>query len=92
MNYFTNYYTLFKLVNFIIKNGKKDFALNLILNVIKRLKFYFKENNLSFSDNLNIALSNIKPILYFTKIKKARKVFYLPQLINSEREINISLN
>jgi ribosomal protein S7 len=80
-----------KLLNILIKEGKKAQALKMVLAVIKSLNI---KNNKKFTGEEIIlkAVSNLKPQLYIEKQRKSRRIFYLPKIINSEKKINLALH
>jgi ribosomal protein S7 len=80
-----------KLLNILIKEGKKAQALRLVLAVIKFLNI--KNNKKITGEEIILkAVSNLKPQLYIEKQRKSRRIFYLPKIINSEKKINLALH
>ena len=86
----TEFIYLTKLLNILIKKGKKDKALNTLLLLLKNLK----TNNIENYSSLEIiyqALVNVKPLLHIQKVRKSSKVFYLPKIITTEKKMSIAL-
>jgi len=81
---------LTKLVNILIKKGKKDKALRVVLLLLKNLKNSSIENYSSL-EIIYQALINVKPLLDIQKIRKSSKVFYLPKIISTEKKMSIAL-
>jgi ribosomal protein S7 len=80
-----------KLLNILIKQGKKAQALRMVLAVIKFLNI--KNNKKITGEEIILkAVSNLKPQLYIEKQRKSRRIFYLPKIINSEKKINLALH
>lgn len=80
-----------KLLNILIKEGKKATALRMVLAVIKFLNI--KNNKKITGEEIILkAVSNLKPQLYIEKQRKSRRIFYLPKIINSEKKINLALH
>jgi len=80
-----------KLLNILIKEGKKAQALKMVLTVIKFLNI--KNNKKITGEEIILkAVSNLKPQLYIEKQRKSRRIFYLPKIINSEKKINLALH
>ena len=65
---------LTKLLNILIKKGKKDKALRIVLLLLKNLKNSSIENYSSL-EIIYQALVNVKPLLDIQKIRKSSKVF-----------------
>jgi len=36
-------------------------------------------------------VSNVKPLVYITKVKKPRRIFYLPKIVTRDEQIKLSL-
>jgi ribosomal protein S7 len=86
-----DYIVLKKLLNILIKEGKKAQALRMVLFVIKFLNI--KNNKKITGEEIILnAVSNLKPQLYIEKQRKSRRIFYLPKIINSEKKINLALH
>jgi ribosomal protein S7 len=81
---------LTKLMNILIKKGKKDKALRVVLLLLKNLKNSSIENYSSL-EIIYQALINVKPLLDIQKIRKSSKVFYLPKIISTEKKMSIAL-
>ena len=81
---------LTKLLNILIKKGKKDKALRIVLLLLKNLKNSSIENYSSL-EIIYQALINVKPLLDIQKIRKSSKVFYLPKIITTEKKMSIAL-
>lgn len=81
---------LTKLLNILIKKGKKDKALRIVLLLLKNLKNSPIENYSSL-EIIYQALINVKPLLDIQKIRKSSKVFYLPKIITTEKKMSIAL-
>jgi ribosomal protein S7 len=81
---------LTKLLNILIKKGKKDKALRIVLLLLKNLKNSPIENYSSL-EIIYQALVNVKPLLDIQKIRKSSKVFYLPKIITTEKKMSIAL-
>lgn len=86
-----NFDILQKLVNILIKQGKKEKALKIVLNLLKNIKL-FEYKNYPNKDILYVAFNNVIPVLTLTKIKKSSKTFYCPKIITREKRINLSLH
>ncbi len=80
-----------KLLTILIKEGKKAQALRMVLAVIKFLNVKNKKK-ITGEEIILKAVNNLKPQLYIEKQRKARRIFYLPKIINSEKKINLALN
>lgn len=78
-----------KLLHVLIKNGKKEIALEAFLYLLKELNSYNKKY--SSVEIIYKSFENINPILSTQKVKKASRVFYLPRLINEEQKISLGL-
>ena len=81
---------LTKLLNILIKKGKKDKALKMLLLLLKNLK----NSNIENYNSLEIiyqALINVRPLLHTQKVRKSSKVFYLPKIITTEKKMSIAL-
>lgn len=81
---------LTKLLNILIKKGKKDKALKVLLLLLKNLKNTNIENYTSL-EIIYQALVNVKPLLHIQKVRKSSKVFYLPKIITTEKKMSIAL-
>lgn len=80
-----------KLFHILIKKGKKEKALNILLKVLSNLK-YNKNIKLSTKEIIHQSFSNIKPLLHIKKVRKSSRVFYLPKLITTEQKISLSIH
>jgi ribosomal protein S7 len=80
-----------KLFHILIKKGKKEKALNILLKVLSNLK-YNKNIKLSTKEIIHRSFSNIKPLLHIKKVRKSSRVFYLPKLITTEQKISLSIH
>lgn len=89
--YIKDFILLKKIIQILIKKGKKTYALKVFLRTLENLK-YANIDNFSSWDIIYKSLANIKPMLYVWKMKKRRKVFILPKLINAEQKLNLSLH
>lgn len=81
---------LTKLLHILIKKGKKNKALTVLLLLLKNLKNSNIENY-SPLEIINQALINVKPLLHIQKIRKSSKVFYLPKIITTEKKMSLAL-
>jgi small subunit ribosomal protein S7 len=81
---------LTKLLNILIKKGKKDKALKMLLLLLKNLKNSNIENYTSL-EIIYQALLNVRPLLHTQKVRKSSKVFYLPKIITTEKKMSIAL-
>lgn len=77
-----------KILNILIKKGKKTLALRIFLKLLKNLNSV--ENSSSW-EIIYKSFNNIKPIIHVKKVRKSSKIFTLPKLIDTEQKINISL-
>lgn len=77
-----------KILNILIKKGKKTLALRIFLKLLKNLNSI--ENSSSW-EIIYKSFNNIKPIIHVKKVRKSSKIFTLPKLIDTEQKINISL-
>lgn len=77
-----------KILNILIKKGKKALALKIFLKLLKNLNSI--ENNSAW-EIIYRSFNNVKPIIHVKKIRKSSKIFTLPKLIETEQKINISL-
>ena len=80
-----------KLFHILIKKGKKAKALKVFLYLLKRLK-YSEIKGLTPIAIIYQSLINVRPLIYVVKIRKSSKIFYLPQIISTEKKINIALH
>ena len=86
----SQYLVLTKLTQMLIKKGKKAKAFKIILVILKKLR----EKQLKNFDAyliINKAIKYLKPLVYVQKVRKGRKVFYLPKVVKIEKKINICL-
>lgn len=81
---------LTKLLNILIKKGKKEKALKILLLLLKNLKNSNIENCTPL-DIIYQALLNVRPLLHIQKVRKSSKVFYLPKIIRTEKKMSIAL-
>ena len=80
-----------KLLNILIKQGKKAQALRMVLVVLKFLNI--KNKKKTTGEQIIIkAVYNLKPQLYIEKQRKSRRIFYLPKIIGIEKKINLALH
>lgn len=79
-----------KVVNFLIKKGKKNKSLKTVLLVLKNLK-HSKIKVLRPYQIIERALNNLKPLLSIQKVRKSSKIFYLPKIISTDKKINMAL-
>lgn len=86
-----NLFVLNKLLQILVKKGKKASALKVFLLLLQNLK-YSKISDLSAPEIIFKSLNNVKPLLHIKKVKKSSKIFYLPKLITTEEKINIALH
>ena len=86
-----NFIFLTKLLNILIKNGKKAQALRVFLILLKNLKNQKVSNNNAI-DIIYQSLLNARPLVHTKKVRKSSKMFYLPKLINTEKRMNIALH
>lgn len=86
-----NLFVLNKLLQILVKKGKKAYALKIFLLLLQNLK-YSKISDLSAPEIIFKSLNNVKPLLHIKKVKKSSKIFYLPKLITTEEKINIALH
>lgn len=82
---------LHKLLNSLIKKGKKATALKVVLSVLSSLKQERKIKDLSPIKIIYSGLQNVKPLLHIQKVRKSSKVFYLPKIITTEKKMKIAL-
>lgn len=87
-----DFFILSKLLHMLIKNGKKAYALNVFLKLLKNLNENLEVKPLIALDVIYKALLNVRPLLHVKKVRKSSKVFYLPKIITTEQKINISLH
>lgn len=85
-----NIFALNKLINVFIKNGKKVKSLKVFLYLLKEIKKK-RQDNIPSILLINNSLNNIIPELYFNKVRRSSKVFYLPTIISEEKKIKVSL-
>ncbi len=85
-----DYIILNKLLHILIKKGKKGKAVNMLLNLLLDLKKHTK-TNLNVYNIIYKAFANIRPLLTTQKIRKSKKIYYLPKLIDKEQKIKLSL-
>ncbi len=81
---------IIKLLQMLIKKGKKDKALKFILLLLRNLK-YSEITDYTPIKIINQAIINIKPLIHIQKIRKSSKIFYLPKIITTEKKTSISL-
>lgn len=79
-----------KLLNVLIKKGKKEKALKFVLTLLKNLK-KTQERSFHVLDIIYQSIQNVKPILYLQKLRKSSKLFYLPDVITNEKKLSLSL-
>lgn len=80
-----------KLFHILIKKGKKAKALKTFLFLLKELKN--KDiKGLTPIEIIYQSLLNVRPLLHVKKVRKSSKIYYLPQLISTEKRINIALH
>ena len=80
-----------KLLTSLIKKGKKNSALKIVLLVLKNLKTNDEINNIYALDVIYTGLKNVKPLLHIQKVRKSSKIFYLPKIISTEKKMKIAL-
>jgi ribosomal protein S7 len=81
---------LTRLIQMLIKKGKKAKALKIVLMILRKLREkQFK--NFDAYLIINKAIKYLKPLLYVQKVRKGRKVFYLPKVIKIEKKISVCL-
>ena len=86
-----NFIFLTKLLNILIKNGKKAQALRVFLTLLRNLKNQ-KIKNYTAIEIIYQSLLNARPLVHTKKVRKSSKIFYLPKLINTEKRMNIALH
>lgn len=82
-------FLLKKLLHVLIKNGKKEIALEAFLYLLKELNL--RNKKYSSVEIIYKSFENISPILSVQKVKKSSRVFYLPRLINEEQKVSLGL-
>lgn len=85
-----NSYILQKLLNNLIKKGKKERALKYFLITLGNLKN--NKQNLTPSNFICKTLLKIQPALDVQRIRKGRRIYYMPRIINTEQKINLAIN
>ncbi len=86
----SQYLVLTKLTQMLIKKGKKAKAFKIVLIILKKLR----EKQLKGFDAyliINKAIKYLKPLIYVQKVRKGRKIFYLPKVVKIEKKISICL-
>jgi ribosomal protein S7 len=83
------FFILRKLLNILIKKGKKAKALSFFLAMLAKLKN--NKQRLTGYDIIYKSFLNIKPVLHVQKFRKGSKIFNLPKYVNNEQKLNISL-
>ena len=83
------HYLINKFINIIVKRGKKFKALLIFLNLMT----FFKKNNKQKPLKLLIKIiTNVKPTLTYTKLRRGSKIIYLPKLLSNENQIKQGIN
>lgn len=84
-----NIFIFRRLVQMLIKKGKKAKAFNFFLTTVARLK----KNTLKITPFNIIAKSiiNFKPLLTTQKFRKSSRIFNLPKYINDQQRFKLSL-
>ncbi len=78
-----------RLLECLIKKGKKEKALLVLLSSMEIIN-----QTCENSDALTIiyqSVKNIRPIVNVKKVRKSSKMFYLPQLISSDKKNKLAL-
>lgn len=78
-----------KLLQSLIKKGKKAKAVNFFLATLSRLKK--NKDKFTAYEIIYKSLLNARPLLHTQKIRKSSRVFNLPKVLNEEQRINLSL-
>lgn len=77
------------LLECLIKKGNKEKALQVLLSALEIINRTCK--NVDPLIILYKSVKNIRPIVNIKKIRKSSKMFYLPQLINSDKKNKLAL-
>lgn len=79
-----------KIINNIMKNGKKKTSENILLKTGKKIQKTNKKNHLSI---LKLAITNTAPIIKLKEIKRKKRKTkkYLPYVLNEKNRISNSL-
>ena len=88
---FRTYFFLNKLLQVLIKKGKKSLALNTFLKTLRNMKIICRNEKTNLKDFLIQVFKNITPKLYIRKSRRSKKVYYLPKIINKQQETKIAL-
>jgi len=82
-----------KFLNILIKQGKKEQALKIVLIVLKFLNIKKKKKKTITGESLVVkAVTNIIPQVYVEKQRKSRRIFYFPKLISAEKKISVAVH
>ena len=83
------HYLINKFINIIVKRGKKFKALLIFLNLMTFLKKNNKQKPLKLLIKI---ITNVKPTLTYTKLRRGSKIIYLPKLLSNENQIKQGIN
>lgn len=87
-------FLLYKLVQLLIKKGKKEKALGVLLKVLSNLKSMelLVEEDLRPLEFLYQSLNNIKPLVFASRKRaRGRKLWYVPEIVTKERQIKMAM-
>lgn len=87
-------YLFYKIVQLLIKKGKKEKALIAVIHAFNNLKNneVFLEEEITPLEFVYQGLSNIKPLVFASR-KRARgkKLWYVPEIVTKERQVKMAL-
>lgn len=87
-------YLFYKIVQLLIKKGKKEKALTAVINTFTELKKnqMFLEENITPIEFIYQGLNNIKPLVFASRKRaRGRKLWYVPEIVTKERQIKMAL-
>jgi len=85
-----NVFACKKLINVLIKKGKKEKALKIFLYLLREIKKKIKtEKKIQLFNYLQKSFNNMYPEVDMKRMKRGRKFFYLPKTINEQKKIKI---
>lgn len=87
-------FILYKIVQLLIKKGKKEKALTVFLKVLNNLKKdeLLIEDKLTPLEFIYQSLNNIKPLVFASRKRaRGRKLWYVPEIVTKERQIKMAM-
>lgn len=80
-----------KLIQKLIRSGKKEFAFFTVMQTIVILKSILKKDRKNVFSLMDSAVHRIKPLFNMRRVKRSSKSFYLPYSITDSKKLNLAV-